>query len=88
MGQASETLKTIVRAILPVRMLWPFLLLLAAFVIFFQFIADVGGSADPLSQPSRQPTPAASPTPTTYSFPDAGLVPAGRAAHAAAQTAV
>ncbi len=62
---------------LPLRVLWPVLLLLAAFVIFFEFIADVGGSRDPLpSPPSARPvptvvteqlasaTPVATPTPT------------------------
>ena len=34
--------------IVQLRVLWPILLLLAAFVIFFEFIADVGGSAQPL----------------------------------------
>lgn len=49
--------------ILRLRMLWPVLLLLAAFVIFFEFIADVGGSAEPLSSPPIQPLPTASPSP-------------------------
>jgi len=44
--------------------LWPFLALLAAFVIFFEFIADVGGSAEPLPSPPVQAVPAASPTPS------------------------
>jgi hypothetical protein len=39
------------------------LLVLAAFVIFFEFIADVGGSAEPLPSPPVEAVPA-SPTPT------------------------
>ena len=50
--------------ILQLRLLWPILLLLAAFVIFFEFIADVGGSAEPLPSPPFQPSPTASPSPT------------------------
>ena len=49
--------------ILQLRLLWPVLLLLAAFVIFFQFIADVGGTAEPQSSPSPLPAPTASPSP-------------------------
>jgi hypothetical protein len=48
--------------ILQLRALWPILLLLAALVIFFEFIADAGGSAEPLPSPP-QAVPAASPTP-------------------------
>ncbi len=55
--------------ILQVRLLWPILLLLAAFVIFFQFIADVGGSAEPQSSPSPQPLPTAAPSPVDQSEP-------------------
>jgi len=43
--------------ILQLRLLWPILLLLVAFVIFFEFIADVGGSAEPLPWPPIQPSP-------------------------------
>jgi hypothetical protein len=50
--------------ILQLRVLWPVLLLLAAFVIFFELIADVGGSAEPLPSPPFQPIPTASPSPT------------------------
>lgn len=53
--------------ILQLRLLWPILLLLAAFVIFFQFIADVGGSAEPQSSPPIQPLPTASPLPADLS---------------------
>lgn len=49
------------------RLLWPVLLLLAAFVIFFEFIADVGGSAEPQSSPPFQPVPTASPSPVEQS---------------------
>jgi hypothetical protein len=49
--------------ILQLRLLWPVMLLLAAFIIFFQFIADVGGTAEPLSSPSPLPAPTASPSP-------------------------
>lgn len=55
--------------ILQLRLLWPVLLLLAAFVIFFQFIADVGGSAEPQSSPPIQPLPTASPSPAEQSEP-------------------
>ena len=53
--------------ILQLRLLWPVLLLLAAFVIFFQFIADVGGTAEPQSSPSSLPAPTASPSPAEQS---------------------
>src|SRR3989337_256509 len=49
--------------VLQLRLLWPFLILLALFVLFFEFIADVGGSAGPLQSPPEHPTPSASPTP-------------------------
>lgn len=55
--------------ILQLRLLWPVLLLLAAFVIFFQFIADVGGTAEPQSSPSPLPAPTASPSPAEQSEP-------------------
>ena len=55
--------------ILQLRLLWPVLLLLAAFVIFFQFIADVGGSAEPQSSPSPLPAPTASPSPAEQPEP-------------------
>lgn len=45
--------------IVQLRVLWPLLLLLAAFVIFFEFIADVGGSAQPLPSPPLGETPVA-----------------------------
>ena len=45
------------------RVLWPILFLLAAFVIFFELIADVGGSADPLPSPPTPAAPTASPAP-------------------------
>ena len=49
------------------QILWPILLLLALFVLFFEFIAEVGGGAIPT------PTPAAttSPSPTSESSLDA-----------------
>ncbi len=55
--------------ILQLRLLWPVLLLLAAFVIFFQFIADVGGTAEPQSSPSPLPAPTASPSPAEQPEP-------------------
>jgi hypothetical protein len=55
--------------ILQLRLLWPVLLLLAAFVIFFQFIADVGGSAEPQSSPPIIPLPTASPSPAEQPEP-------------------
>ncbi len=66
--------------ILHLRVLWPVLILLAAFVIFFEFIADVGGSGDPLpSPPSARPVPrvaaeqlaSATPMATPTAMPDA-----------------
>jgi len=50
--------------ILQLRVLWPVLVLLAAFVVFFELIADVGGTADPLPSPPIQPVPTASPSPS------------------------
>ncbi len=44
----------------PIRILWVVLLLLAAFVVFIEVIADVGGSAEPLTVPA-QPVPSPSP---------------------------
>jgi hypothetical protein len=49
--------------ILQLRILWPILLLLAAFVIFFELIADVGGSAAPSPSPPVHAVPT-SPLPT------------------------
>jgi len=51
------------------RPLWLFLLLLAAFVIFIEFMADVGGSTDPIYGPTR-PLPVASPTTSSHALPD------------------
>ena len=49
------------------RLLWPFLLLLAAFAVFNEFIIDVGGGAqDPVPAATRQ----ASPRPASILFPD------------------
>ncbi|MDO8614076.1 MAG: hypothetical protein Q7R32_14830 [Dehalococcoidia bacterium] len=50
-------------------MLWPVLVLLAAFVIFFELIADVGGSAEPLPSPPFQAIPTASPSPAESPTP-------------------
>jgi hypothetical protein len=58
----SELLGIVLSA-LRVRLLWPALILLAAFVIFFEFIADVGGSAAPLPSPPVHAVPT-SPLPT------------------------
>jgi hypothetical protein len=55
--------------IIQLRLIWSVLLLLAAFVIFFEFIADVGGSADPQSSPT-QPVPTAAPSPTPQIQPN------------------
>jgi hypothetical protein len=41
--------------IFQLRVLWPILALLAAFVIFFEFIADVGGCFEPPSPLSGHP---------------------------------
>jgi hypothetical protein len=55
--------------ILQLRVLWPVLVLLAAFVIFFELIADVGGSAEPLPSPTFQAIPTASPSPAESPTP-------------------
>jgi len=55
--------------ILQLRVLWPVLVLLAAFVIFFELIADVGGSAEPLPSPPLRPVPTASPSPAETPAP-------------------
>ncbi len=41
--------------------LWVVLLLLAAFVIFVEFVADVGGRAEPIPKPTAAPGASASP---------------------------
>lgn len=43
------------------RLGWVLLALLAAFVIFVECIAEVGGSVDPIPQPPRTPVPIESP---------------------------
>ncbi len=59
------------------RFLWPILLLLALFVLFFELVADGGGSSQPLPLPSQRPAPTTSQAPHTFTFPDAaGLSPA------------
>ena len=69
MIQDTKLFKSAVLRFLRLRILWPLLLLLASFVIFFEFIADVGGSAAPAPAPTATPTPAASPAPTGGPFP-------------------
>jgi hypothetical protein len=49
--------------ILQLRILWPILVFLAGFVVFFELIADVGGSAEPLPSPPIRAVPTASPSP-------------------------
>ena len=61
-------MSTILR-ILQLRVLWPVLVLLAAFIVFFELIADVGGSAEPVPSPPFQTAPAASPSPTASPAP-------------------
>ena len=46
------------------RIIWPVLILLASFVIFFEFIADVGGSENAASSPPFGIAPTASPSGT------------------------
>ena len=46
------------------RLVWIVLILLAAFVLFVECIAQVGGRDDPLPRPLSTPPPASS-TPTT-----------------------
>ena len=48
---------------LRLRLLWLFLLLLAAFVVFVEFVADVGGGAPGIPKPP--PTAAPTETPIT-----------------------
>lgn len=39
------------------RLLWLLIAALAAFVLFIEVIADVGGSAGPIQQPRNVPSP-------------------------------
>ena len=75
MRQASKALKPPATHLLSLRLLWPFLILLAAFVFFFEFIVDAGGSGGPRSFPAENPSPLASPTPTAGPFPDTSSLP-------------
>ncbi len=47
------------------RILWPILLLLALFVLFFEFIADVGGGAIPTPAPAATTSPSATSEPSS-----------------------
>lgn len=75
MRQASQPLSTPDLQLFPLRLLWPLLGLLAAFVLFFEFIADVGGSGDPRPSPPENPQPIVSPTPTASPFPESDALP-------------
>ena len=75
MRQASKALKPPATHLLSLRLLWPFLFLLAAFVFFFEFIVDAGGSGGPRSFPAENPSPLASPTPAAGPFPDTSSLP-------------
>ena len=75
MRQASKALKPPVTHLLSLRLLWPFLVLLAAFVFFFEFIAGAGGSGGPRPSPLENPSPVASPTATAGPFPDTSTLP-------------
>ncbi len=70
MKQASQPSNTSRSRVFPVRLLWPLLGLLLGLVVFFEFIADVGGSAGPRPSPPERPHPLASPTPSNDPFPD------------------
>jgi hypothetical protein len=53
------------------RIIWPVLVFLAAFVIFFEFIAEVGGSGAPQHSPPFEVIPPPVPTPSlTPEFPE------------------
>lgn len=65
---ARATVSALIR-ILQLRILWPILVVLAAFVIFFELIADVGGSAEPLPSPPFNVVPTASPVPSPEPAP-------------------
>ncbi len=67
--QDTKLCKSTALRFLRLGILWPLLLLLASFVIFFEFIADVGGSAAPAPAPTATPTPTASAAPTSGPFP-------------------
>ena len=43
------------------RIVWIFLVVLAAFVIFTECLADTGGSADPIARPTDPPAATAPP---------------------------
>jgi hypothetical protein len=64
-GRGKSSAVSSLLRILQLRILWPILVVLAAFVIFFELIADVGGSAEPLPSPpiNAVPTASASPSP-------------------------
>jgi hypothetical protein len=68
MIQDPNLFKSAALRFLRVGILWPLLLLLASFVIFFEFIADVGGRAAPAPAPTTTPTPATSAAPTGGPF--------------------
>lgn len=69
MRQAGKAARPRYAYVLHLRLLWPFLVLLALFVIFFEFIAQVGGSPEAVPLPPEHP----SPTPTAERLPDTGL---------------
>ena len=69
MAQVNADSAPAVPLISRLRLLWPFLALLAAFVFFLEFIADVGGSAEPQPSPPEVAAPTATPTPAPP-FPD------------------
>ncbi|MEE8369252.1 MAG: hypothetical protein V3S00_00625 [Dehalococcoidia bacterium] len=68
MIQDTKRFKSAALRVLRLGILWPLLLLLASFVIFFEFIADIGGSAAPAPAPTATPTPVASAAPTSGPF--------------------
>jgi hypothetical protein len=50
---------------LRLRLLWLFLLLLAAFVVFVEFVAEVGGGSPGIPKPQPSPPPTATPVART-----------------------
>lgn len=78
MKQAAKALEPLDFQISPLRLLWPILALLAAFVFFLEFIADVGGGDDRSPPPAENASPPISPTPTPDPFPDSGVLPASQ----------
>lgn len=62
MAEVDIIIGRLIMRLLGVRLLWIGLALLAAFVLFVEYVADVGGDEAPIPQPTAAPTP----TPATF----------------------